>query len=116
MRTGGMSSDENVVERLASCFNEARKIGFNVRMEVFDDEQAGWCVIGGVPTLFVDLSQAAPIQLKRPDRRSTIPRCLENPSPSVWVRYSCVSARSMPHALAVSDGDHCSDWTLNRPR
>ena len=34
-------------------------------MEVLDDEQASWCVISGVLTLFVDLSQTAAEQLQQ---------------------------------------------------
>ena len=34
-------------------------------MEVLDDEQASWCVISGVLTLFVDLSQTASEQLQQ---------------------------------------------------
>lgn len=34
-------------------------------MEVLEDEQASWCVIAGVLTLFVDLSQTAAEQLRQ---------------------------------------------------
>ena len=59
------STDQNVVTRLRSRLNDARGLGFRVRMEPLDGEQATWCVIGGVPTLFVDLSQTAAEQLQQ---------------------------------------------------
>jgi hypothetical protein len=34
-------------------------------MEMLDGEQATWCEIAGVPTLFVDLSQTASEQLQQ---------------------------------------------------
>jgi hypothetical protein len=40
-------------------------MGFKVRMEVLEDEQATWCEIAGVKTLFVDLSQTAAEQLQQ---------------------------------------------------
>lgn len=55
----------NVVERLKDQLRRARELGFNVRMETLADQQATWCVIAGVPTLFVDLSQTAAEQLKQ---------------------------------------------------
>lgn len=55
----------DVVSRLRQTLHEARGIGFKVRMEVLDDEQASWCVIAGVLTLFVDLSQTASEQLQQ---------------------------------------------------
>lgn len=60
-----MTSTENVVARLKARLSAARSLGFKVRMELLDDEQASWCEIGGVPTLFVDLSQTAAEQLKQ---------------------------------------------------
>ena len=59
--------DENVVARLKRRMDEARLLGFKVRMEPLDGEQATWCEIGGVPTLFVDLSQTAAEQLHQVD-------------------------------------------------
>jgi len=56
---------DNVVSRLRHRLHEARATGFKVRMEVLDDEQASWCVIAGVLTLFVDLSQTASEQLQQ---------------------------------------------------
>ena len=57
----------NVVQRLHAKLKEARSQGFKVRMEIFDDEQASWCVIAGVPTIFVDQSQTASEQLRQID-------------------------------------------------
>lgn len=57
----------NIVQRLKAKLGEARSQGFKIRMEFFDDEQASWCVIGGVPTLFVDQSQTAAEQLRQLD-------------------------------------------------
>lgn len=60
-----MIAEENVVVRLKQTLQRARAEGFQVRMEVLDDEQASWCVIAGKPTLFVDLSQTAAEQLQQ---------------------------------------------------
>ena len=57
----------NVVGRLKEKLKEARSQGFKIRMEMLDDEQASWCVVGGIPTLFVDLSQSAAEQLRQVD-------------------------------------------------
>jgi len=57
----------NVVQRLHAKLKGARSQGFNVRMEIFDDEQASWCVIAGVPTIFIDQSQTAAEQLRQID-------------------------------------------------
>ena len=59
--------DDNIVLRLKAKLKEARSLGFKVRMELLSDEQASWCVVGGVPTLFVDLSQNAAEQLRQVD-------------------------------------------------
>ncbi len=59
------TKDQNVVSRLRSRLDDARGLGFRVRMVALDGEQATWCVIGGVPTLFVDLSQTAAEQLQQ---------------------------------------------------
>ena len=56
---------ENVVARLKRRLGEARGMGFQVRIEPLDGEQASWCEIAGVPTLFVDLSQTAAEQLQQ---------------------------------------------------
>lgn len=61
----GDLNTENVVSRLRQRLHDARTTGFKVRMEVLDDEQASWCVISGVLTLFVDLSQTASEQLQQ---------------------------------------------------
>ena len=60
-----MSADDNVVQRLKQRLAQARREGFKVRLEVLDGEQATWCEIAGVPTLFVDLSQTAAEQLRQ---------------------------------------------------
>jgi hypothetical protein len=62
-----MGMEENVVARLKRRIDEARMLGFRVRMEPLDGEQATWCEIAGVPTLFVDLSQTAAEQLHQVD-------------------------------------------------
>lgn len=56
---------ENVVVRLRRRLGEARGMGFNVRLEPLEGEQASWCEIAGIPTLFVDLSQTAAEQLQQ---------------------------------------------------
>ncbi len=63
-QNGDLATD-NVVSRLRQRLHDARATGFKVRMEVLDDEQASWCVISGVLTLFVDLSQTASEQLQQ---------------------------------------------------
>ena len=55
----------NVVERLKEQLRRADTLGLAVRMEMLADQQATWCEIAGVPTLFVDLSQTAAEQLKQ---------------------------------------------------
>ncbi len=60
-----MKANDNVVSRLKQRLKEARSLGFKVRMELLDEEQASWCEIAGIPTLFVDLSQTAAEQLKQ---------------------------------------------------
>ena len=60
---GSFIANENVVVRLKQRLREARSIGFQVRMEALDGEQASWCEIAGVPTLFVDVSQTSAEQL-----------------------------------------------------
>ena len=62
-----MITEENVVVRLKQSLRRARSVGFKIRMEMLDEEQASWCEIGGVPTLFVDLSQTAAEQLQQVD-------------------------------------------------
>ena len=63
-QNGDLAAD-NVVSRLRQRLHDARATGCKVRMEVLDDEQASWCVISGVLTLFVDLSQTASEQLQQ---------------------------------------------------
>ncbi len=60
--------DDNVVIRLKQKLREARQMGFKVRMEMLDGEQATWCEIAGVQTLFVDISQTAGEQLQQVDQ------------------------------------------------
>ena len=56
---------DNIIQRLSSKLKKARSQGFRVRLEVLDDETASWCVIAGVPTLFIDQSQPASEQLQQ---------------------------------------------------
>ena len=58
---------ENVVQRLRRRLREAQQMGFEVRREWLEDQQASWCEIGGKRTLFVDLSQTAAEQLRQID-------------------------------------------------
>ena len=60
-------ADENIVQRLHRRKREAKAMGFRIRMEVLDDEQASWCEIGGVKTIFINLSQTAAEQLHQLD-------------------------------------------------
>lgn len=55
--------DDSVVARLKQKLDHARRLGFQVRMEVLDDEQPGWCQIGTSRLLFVNLAQTAAEQL-----------------------------------------------------
>ncbi len=67
--------DENIVARLKHRIDEARRLGFRVRMEPLDGEEATWCEIAGVPTLFVDLAQTAAEQLRQIDEALASYRC-----------------------------------------
>ncbi|TWT82191.1 hypothetical protein CA13_36520 [Planctomycetes bacterium CA13] len=62
-----MKSEENVVERLKRRSAEAKKLGFHLRTELLDGEQATWCMIGMKKTIFIDLSQTAAEQLRTLD-------------------------------------------------
>jgi len=62
-----MDQQRNIVERLKSRLAEVRAMGFTIRLEVLDDEEPAWCEIGGIPTLFVDLTQTAVEQLRQID-------------------------------------------------
>lgn len=54
---------ENVVQRLQRRIREARRLGYRVRSEWLDDQQPGWCQIGGITTIFLDQTQPAAEQL-----------------------------------------------------
>ncbi len=56
--------DDHIVLRLKAKFQQARALGFRVRLELLSDQQASWCILAGKPTLFVDLSQTAAEQLR----------------------------------------------------
>lgn len=62
-----MPPEQHVVARLQHRIDEARAIGFKIRIEPLDGGQATWCEIAGVPTLFIDLSQTAAEQLRQLD-------------------------------------------------
>ncbi len=66
-----MNLEENVVTRLKQRLGEARAMGFKIRMEPLESEQATWCEIAGVRTLFVDLSQTAAEQLQQVEETLT---------------------------------------------
>ena len=86
-----MNASDNVVSRLKQRLNEARSLGFKIRMELLEEEHASWCEIAGVPTLFVDLSQTAAEQLNQveetlaaylaasPDPHATSPQASPDP-------------------------------------
>ncbi len=71
--------EKNVVERLRNRVREAKQAGFRVRMEYLEDETATWCVIGGVKTIFIDLSQSAAEQLGQ-----WVDELLERYRPLIW--------------------------------
>lgn len=56
---------QNVVERLRERIRDAKGMGIRIRSEWLDDQQATWCEIGGVKTIFIDLSQTATEQLEQ---------------------------------------------------
>lgn len=60
-----MDDQENIVTRLRTRIRDAKRQGFRVRTEILDEEQASWCVIGDVKTIFIDLSQTAAEQLSQ---------------------------------------------------
>ncbi len=63
----GGERGENVVQRLRRRIRDAKKMGFRVRSDWLSEQQASWCEIGGVKTLFIDLSQTAAEQLRQLD-------------------------------------------------
>jgi len=69
------NDNDNIVLRLKAKLKEARSHGFKVRVELLDDEQGSWCVIAGVPTLFVDLSQTAAEQLRQVEQTLEAYQC-----------------------------------------
>ena len=56
---------QNVIERLQQRIRDAKGMGIRIRHEWLDDQQATWCEIGGVRTIFIDLSQTATEQLEQ---------------------------------------------------
>jgi hypothetical protein len=56
---------QNVIERLRQRIRDAKGMGIRIRSEWLDDQQATWCEIGGVKTIFIDLSQSATEQLEQ---------------------------------------------------
>lgn len=58
---------ENIVERLRRRMAEAKRMGFRIRTEWLDGQQATWCEVGGVKTIFVDLTQSTAEQLQQLD-------------------------------------------------
>jgi len=62
---GHAAAGQNVIERLRQRIRDAKGMGVRVRSEWLDDEQASWCEIGGVVTIFIDLSQTAAEQLQQ---------------------------------------------------
>ena len=56
---------KNVVQCLQARLKEASEQGVKVRLEILEEEQASWCLIGTKPTVFIDLSQTASEQLRQ---------------------------------------------------
>lgn len=61
------ASSPNVVARLRQRIADARRLGYRVRIEVLEDQQAGWCQVGKSKLIFIDLSQSAAEQLAQLD-------------------------------------------------
>lgn len=59
---------ENVIERLRRRTNAAQQLGFKIRGEWLDGQQATWCEIAGAKVLFVDLGLTAAEQLDQIER------------------------------------------------
>jgi hypothetical protein len=65
LQAGYTASGPNVIERLQQRIRDAKGMGFRIRSEWLDDQQATWCEIGGVKTIFIDRSQTAAEQLEQ---------------------------------------------------
>ena len=60
-----LGGGQNVIERLRERIRDTKGIGIRIRSEWLEDQQATWCEIGGVKTIFIDLSQTAAEQLEQ---------------------------------------------------
>ena len=58
-------SSRTIVQRLNDRIRDAKRLGFTVRTELLDDEQCGWCELGGKRFVFLDLAQTASEQLQQ---------------------------------------------------
>jgi hypothetical protein len=55
----------NVAQRLRTRMADAKRLGFEVRCEVLDGQQPGWCCVGTKRMLFLDLSASTREQLSQ---------------------------------------------------
>lgn len=60
-----LATQETMIERLRRQTLFARSLGFRVRGEWLDGQQATWCEVGGMKVLFVDLSLSVAEQLEQ---------------------------------------------------
>ncbi len=61
-------SAPHVVQRLKEKTRLAWQLGFKIRFEVLDGQEANWCVVGGNKFIFVDLAIPAGEQLEQIER------------------------------------------------
>jgi hypothetical protein len=54
---------QNVVERLEQAVLRARSLGFHVRFEFLDGQDATWCEVNGKKSLFIDCALPTAEQL-----------------------------------------------------
>ncbi|MCO8123693.1 hypothetical protein NHH03_18250 [Stieleria sp. TO1_6] len=53
----------NVAQRLGGAINAAKRLGFDVRKVVLNDQSPGWCQLGSQKILFLDLTATTSEQL-----------------------------------------------------
>ena len=71
-----------MVQRLKARIKDAKELGFTIRREVLDSEEATWCVLGNKKVIFLDLTQTANEQLKAAERDDRLVPCVSKSSGS----------------------------------
>ena len=60
-----LEQPHNVVQRLQRRIHQTRTIGYEIRLDLFEGQQTGWCELRGIKTIFLDASQTAGEQLSQ---------------------------------------------------